>query len=75
MRTVLHRTPVVVYIPGVDRHVALKRGDELADNDPVCQDPSLRWLFQDSPEPAELSSVPVEQATRAPGERRLTRRR
>lgn len=74
-RMVMHRTPVVVYVPEIDAHVSAYRGVEFADDDPICRDPNLQWLFDDEPEPPVLDSVPVEQATAAPGERRATRRR
>jgi len=74
MRMVLHRTPVTVRHPVTHQWLGLRRGDELADDDPIVNDPTYAWLFEDTPEPERLDSVPVEQATAAPGERRATRR-
>jgi len=71
---VLHRTPVSVYVAETDRHVTLKRGDELADSDPICRDKTLAWLFRDEPEQVKREAVPVEDASAVPGRRRPTRR-
>ena len=71
-KMVLHRAPVVVRHPLSDVYVSAKRGDEFPDDDPIVE--AYPWLFVDEPEPARVDSVPVEQATAAPGERRATRR-
>lgn len=76
-RMVLHRTPVTIRHPETRQWVGMHRGKELADNDPICSDPNLSWLFEDTPEPDVRDSVSldVEQTTAAPGEQRNTRRR
>jgi hypothetical protein len=59
---VLHRTPVAVRRPDTGQHEGMHRGLELPDAHPFCTDPAFAWLFEDSPEPAPVTSVSLEPA-------------
>lgn len=69
---------VVVAHPQHGGWVSPNPADTYDENDPLVQ--AHRWLFSTAEELAERDtqpvreSVPVEQATRAPGEKRATRR-
>jgi hypothetical protein len=72
MATVQHRQPVVVRHPGSDQFVTLARGMEFADSDPIVA--AFAWAFEPDDAPREVTSVAIEAATAAPGEKRSTRR-
>lgn len=72
MATVKIYNPVVVSHPETEQFVTLSRGKEFADDDPIVKE--FAWAFEDQPAPEEADSVPIETATRAPGEKRATRR-
>lgn len=71
----MHRQPVVVFVEETRTHIGLHRGQELADDDPICRDPTLAWVFEDSPEPGSVTAVSVEDAMGTPGRRRPGRSR
>jgi hypothetical protein len=68
MKTALNRSPVVVMHPVTGQGVVVKRGDEFADDHPIATDKQHAWLFEETPDPEDVRSVPIEQATRRPGE-------
>jgi hypothetical protein len=73
MPTVQHRTPVVVRHPVTEQHIAVYRGLELDDADPLVK--AYPWLFVPDDTPSgRIESVSIEAATAAPGEKRSTRR-
>lgn len=70
--TVQHRQPVVVRHPVTDQFVTLARGMEFDDSDPIVS--TFAWAFEPDETPREVTSVAIEAATAAPGEKRSTRR-
>lgn len=60
------REPVVLWHPDHQSPVVPTRDDRYADDDPLVR--AHRWAFIDENE------LPIERATRAPGEKRTTRR-
>ena len=72
MATVLHRSPVVVRHPDTEQFVTLARGMEFADGDPIVK--AFAWAFEPDDTPREVTSVAIEAATAAPGEKRSARR-
>lgn len=73
MATVQIYNPVAVSHPLTQQFVVLSRGKEFDDNDPIVTE--FAWAFEAQPAPETVDSVPIETATRAPGERRTTRRK
>lgn len=72
MATVQHRQPVVVRHPDSDQFITLARGMEFDDSDPIVA--TFAWAFEPDETPREVTSVSVEAATAAPGEKRSIRR-
>lgn len=62
MAVVTHANPVSVAHPLSGQFITLSRGQEFADDDPVVD--AFAWAFEG----------PVEQATKAPGEKRAVKR-
>ena len=79
MAIATNRSPVSSAHPITGQFVTIVKGAEFADDDPIVK--AQAWAFAAVDEPAFRASVPiaeveaeVERATRAPGEKRSTRR-
>jgi hypothetical protein len=68
MKTALNREPVSVLHPTTEQFVVVSRGDEFPDDHPFATLKQHQWLFEETPDPVDVRSVPIEQATRRPGE-------
>lgn len=69
--------PCAAYVPELGTHVVPNPAQPYDENDAVVK--AARWMFVaddelDTATPPQVDSVPIEAATRAPGERRNTRR-
>jgi len=65
MRVATNRDPASVRHPSGGLFVAVRRGDEFPDDDPLVTSPTTKWLFAED-SPAETRTV-VEDATARPG--------
>lgn len=68
--------PCAVYVPELGAHMVPNPAQPYEENDPIVK--AARWMFVsddelESAEPPYVDSVPIERATRAPGERRTRR--
>jgi hypothetical protein len=76
MKTATNYSPVAIQHPVTGQYVTISRGDEI-DDPAILEAKNHAWLFEDVAPPEDVRSVPIEpieQATRAPGERSRARR-
>jgi hypothetical protein len=69
--------PCAVYVPELGAYEVPNPAHPYDEDDPIVR--AARWMFVtddelESAHPAQVDSVPIETATRAPGERRNVRR-
>jgi hypothetical protein len=69
--------PCAVWVPELGAHMVPNPAQPYDEDDPIAQ--AARWMFVsddelESAHPEPVESVRIETATRAPGERRITKR-